>query len=192
MSDRISLQAPSGWDPPVPTPPPERYQKLPNSRETFLAFVVAIRDPLNLHLDIYWPPEIENRYASVLGYPYEFVSEEFGPRVQTRKAYYCHLRGVEIISPTPNEFYNIKEAYVYVSTRIHKSNGWVLVSVSDIDVYRRILVNVFDLVDRESINTGLLKHISTRSGLPIAQEYIRPIRSSFQPMTTQKDYHIVF
>ena len=60
-----------------------RYKKLPPNRETFLAYVVGIRDPLNLHLDIYWPPEFEQRYESAVHYPYEFISEELGPEVGT-------------------------------------------------------------------------------------------------------------
>jgi hypothetical protein len=192
--EQVILRPPGG---PVVSPGPEKYQRLPANREIFLAFVVAIRDPLNLHLDIYWPPdhtEFGARYASALNYPYEFVSEELGPVVQSRKAYYCHLRGVEIITTSPDDFHNMKEAYIAVSTRIAKSNGWVLVSVSDIDVYRRVLVNIFDLVDRESINQALLKIVSQKTGLPIAKEYVRPVRvrSNFQPTTLPRDYHIVF
>ncbi len=173
----------------------EKYQRLPDNRDTFLAYVVAIRDPLNLHLDIYWPPEFEACYGSAVSYPYEFVSEELGPGIHTRKAYYCHLRGVEVISPTPEEFHNMKEAYIYTSTRVSRSNGWVLVSVSDIDVYKRVLVNIFDLVERDSLNTGLLKKISPRTGNPIAKEYVRPYRNkpSFHPSgIIPKDYHIVY
>lgn len=178
------------WDSPE-VPSPERYQKLPANREIFLAYVIGIRDSLNLHLDIYWSLEMEARYSSALNYTYEFVSEELGPNVQSRKAFSCHLRGVEIINSTPQEFQNTKEAYIYISSRINQSNGWVLVSVSDIDIYRRVLVNVFDLITRESLNAGLLKQTS-RTGYPIAREYVRPVRSSFQPHKGRKDYHIVF
>ena len=186
-------QSPNSWMY-TPSPAPEKYQKLPPNNNTFLAFIVGIRDALNLHLDIHWPKEVEARYSSAISYPYEMVSEEYGATIQTRKAYCCHLRGVEIINPTPDEFHNMKEAYIYTSTKDHLSNGWVLVSVSDIDVYKRVLVNIFDIVDRESINTALLKRISPRTGFPIAREYVRPIRSkpSFQPSSQRNDYHVIF
>src|SRR3990172_9495053 len=67
----------SGYTSPITTiPSPSSYQKLPVLRETYLAYVVAIRDPLNLHLDIYWPVDMERRYARAIKYDYSFVSEE--------------------------------------------------------------------------------------------------------------------
>jgi len=175
---------------------PTYYQKMPSPKETFLAYVVAIRDPLNLHLDIYWPEEIRNRYDSAIHYEYTFISEELSEDVYIRPAYSCHLRGVEIISTAPNDFFNMKEAYITVSKHILRSGGWVLVSVSDIDIYRRILINIFDVVTRKSINNELLKKLSSRTGEPIAKEYTRPVRNRtmFQPdkELIPKDYSIVF
>lgn len=166
------------------------YQKLPTVKETYLAYVVAIRDPLNLHLDIYWPPEIAERYISALHYEYTFISEELDKTVYTRNAYSCHLRGIEIADDS-----NMKEAYIEVSKNIIRTSGWVLVSVSDIDIYRRILVNVFEVVSRKSINSALLDKISSRTGQHIAKEYIRPLRAKPMFSPTQqipKDYHIIY
>jgi len=94
---------------------PTCYQKMPPIKETFLAYVVAIRDPLNLHLDIYWPKEIEERYKSAIHYNYTFLSEELPENIYERPAYSCHLKGVEIISKSPTDFSNAKEAYVLIS-----------------------------------------------------------------------------
>lgn len=173
---------------------PTVYQKLPQVKETYLAYVVAIRDPLNLHLDIYWPPEMAERYSSAIRYDYTFVSEELSPTVHVRPAYSCHLRGVEIIQSAPNDFSNMKEAYIFMSKRILRSGGWVIVSVSDIDVYRRVLVNVFDVISRDSLNRELLTRVSSRTGNVIAKEYTRPIRtkSMFNPQDSQRDYHIIY
>lgn len=173
---------------------PTFYQKLPQVKETYLAYVVAVRDPLNFHLDIYWPVEMAERYSSAIRYDYTFVSEELSPSVHVRPAYSCHLRGVEIIQSEAHDFSNMKEAYILMSKRILRSGGWVIVSVSDIDVYRRILVNVFDVVSRDSLNRELLGKISTRTGGPIAKEYTRPHRtkSMFNPQDTQPDYHIIY
>lgn len=168
------------------------YQKLPVVKETYLAFVVAIRDPLNLHLDIYWPNEISERYAGALQYDYTFLSEELDEKIYTRRAYSCHLRGIEV---STTDSANMKDAYIAVSKNIIRSGGWVLVSVSDIDIYRRVLVNIFDVVTRISINTSLLTQISPRTGEPIAKEYIRPQRSKqmFSPTNNiPKYYHIVY
>lgn len=171
------------------------YQKLPQTKETYLAYVVAIRDPLNLHLDIYWPEEIAQRYSSSIHYDYAFVSEELEPKVYSRSAYSCHLRGVEIIQSSLNDFGNMKEAYILISKRILQSGGWILVSVSDIDIYRRVLVNIFDVVGRKSLNHELLNYVSDRTGDRIAKEYIRPIKakSMFTPHpNVPKNYHIIY
>lgn len=173
---------------------PAVYQKLPQVKDTYLAYVVAVRDPLNFHLDIYWPPEMAERYSSAIRYDYTFVSEELGSTVHVRPAYSCHLRGVEITQTAPNDFSNMKEAYILMSKRILRSGGWVIVSVSDIDVYRRVLVNVFDVISRDSLNRDLLTQISSRTGEPIAKEYTRPLRnkSMFNPQGSQHDYHIIY
>ena len=186
----MPIFAPSPRDLAAPTV----YQKLPQVKETYLAYVVAVRDPLNFHLDIYWPTEMAERYSSAIRYDYTFISEELGSNVQVRPAYSCHLRGVEIVQTAANDFSNMKEAYILMSKRILRAGGWIIVSVSDIDVYRRILVNVFDVVSRDSLNRELLSRVSSRTGGPIAKEYSRPLRtkSMFNPQGTQRDYHIIY
>lgn len=177
----------------ITSPGPDKYIRMPVSNNTYLAYVVAIKDPLNLHLDLYLPREIEEKYSSASKYPYEFYSEELKTGIHTRTAYYCHLKGIEIYNPTPEDFSNMKEAYIIMTTKIAQSNGWVLVSLSDIDVYKRILVNVFDLIDRSSLNVTLLK-TNSKSGTPIAKEYCRPVktRTNFCATSNQKDYHLVY
>lgn len=172
------------------------YQKMPNSKKTYLAYIVAIRDPLNLHLDIYWPKDVAKMYDVASSYNYKFVSEELEERIYERKAYLCHLRGVEIITTGPDDYTNIKEAYVILHKKTLRVGGWILVTISDIDIYQRILVNIFDMVTRKSINQELLDKISNHSGKPIAKEYVRPPRNKpmFFPVDNRipKDYHIVY
>lgn len=63
---KVPIFAPSPRDLAAPTV----YQKLPQVKETYLAYVVAVRDPLNFHLDIYWPTEMAERYSSAIRYDY--------------------------------------------------------------------------------------------------------------------------
>lgn len=177
-------------------PSPSQYRKISQNQTTYLAYVVALRDPLNFHLDIYWSEETSKKYSGALNYEYSFVSEELSPQMYRRTAYSCHLKGVEIVSTGPDDFSNMKEAYIYVSKRIAKSNGWVLISVGDIDIYQRILINMFDVIKRKSLNHKLLSKKSERTTKNIAREYVRPNRNKniFAPDLSkiQKDYHIVF
>jgi len=178
-----------------PVPSPSVYQKLPVNTKTYLAYVVAIRDPLNIHLDIYWPHHMRTRYKSALNYKYTFISEELDDSVYIRTTYCCHLKGVEIISKDNQDFANMKEAYILISKQILRAGGWILVSVSDIDIYKRVLVNIFDIVTRRSINHELLNKISNKTGEGIARRYSRPSKNRpiFQPGEgTPKDYHIIF
>ena len=199
MSTEASPKVPGASSPrlTVAPSPVDRtsYQKLPIVKDVYLAYVVAIRDPLNLHLDIYWPQEMIDRYSSALNYEYTFVSEELDKAIHSRKVYSCHLRGIEIITNEQGSSSNTKDAYILISSHVMRAGGWVLVSVSDIDIYRRVLVNVFDVVTRNSINQNLLDKVSKRTGEHIAKEYIRPVRSkpAFSPsLHVPKDYHIVY
>jgi|SRR5665648_1245119 len=191
-----SARSPFGYAPsPRDGLVPGIYQKLPQNKETYLAYVVAMRDPLNYHLDIYWPDDIKERYTSATNYKYTFVSEELEPIVHERIAYSCHLKGVEIIQREANDFSNMKEAYVLMSKQIIECSGWVLVSASDIDIYHRVLVNIFHVIGRKSLNQDLLNKVSSKTNEPIAREYTRPVRNRqmFSPQTgVPRDYHIVY
>src|SRR5579875_3551592 len=147
----------------------QAYQKLPNNNDIYLAYVVAIKDPLNIHLDIFLLSEMEKRYATASNYNYMFISEELDKYIYTRKAYLCHLRGVEIIS-NEHEKINTKEAYNIINNIIIKYNGWVLVSTSDIDIYNRILINIYDIITKEDINKKLLETKSQVTGENIAKQ----------------------
>lgn len=170
------------------------YQKLPQNKELYLAYVVAIRDPLNYHLDIYWPKKLAERYSSTIQYDYTFVSEELGEGVYRRQAVSCHMRGVEIIQRDEDDFTNMKEAYLIVSKRILRAGGWVVVSVGDIDVYKRILIDIHDIGTGCSLNEELLSYVSSKTGENIAKEYVRPLKlkSMFKPQVMEDDYHIVY
>lgn len=173
------------------------YQRMPPNKNTYLAYIVAIRDPLNLHLDIYWPKEIAKLYEGASNYNYTFVSEELDEVVYIRKAYLCHLRGVEIIFDEPDDFTNFKQAHIVLNRRTLRVGGWILITISDIDIYNRILVNIFDILTRESINQQLINTISQYTGKPIAKEYSRPWKNKimFSPGKDgkiPKDYHIVY
>lgn len=168
------------------------YQRLQYTNDIHLAYVVSVRDPLNYTLDIYWPENIAAKYSGATSYDYSFISEET-PGIKTRKAYSCHMRGVEIVQNQQEEQNNMKEAFVFITKKILASNGWVLVRVYDIDVYRRILVSVYDTVTNKSLNQSLLDDACDQCGIPIAKEYSRPTKTrlSFKP-TGPEGYYMVY
>lgn len=170
-----------------------QYQKTHGGNNTYLAYVVGVQGPLNLHMQIYFPPNVEKQYITADHYEYSYISEEYPDDSLIRKGrvYHCHLRGVEICATEDPS--NTKEAHIFITKRINESLGWVLVSISDIDIYNRLLVNIFDIKTRLSINTQLLSEKNYRTDEYIAKEYIRPVKNkmSFNP-AVKEYYHFVY
>mgnify|MGYP003405096825 CR=1 FL=1 len=166
------------------------YHKIKESKETYIAFVNAVKDSLNIHLDIYWPASVSEKYKEAMKYQYTFISEELDEHENTRTSFHCHLRGIEIIS---DEDYssNSKIVYNFLMQNIIKQGGWVLVSVGDIDIYQRILVNIFNVVTRKSINKEILQLVSPRTNKKIAKEYIRQTSGKKQFVANKKEFHYV-
>lgn len=141
------------------------------------AYVAVVENPLNYHLHIYWPsPDVEKHYLPAKHYDYKYISEEDKNYV-TRRLYSCHLRGIEIHPDKKNDRYsNSKEAYIYMNSQILHSNGWVLVSVGDIDVYGRILVEIYDIFGETNYNKMLLT-LRNHNNEPIAKVYEKPTKT---------------
>lgn len=166
------------------------YKKVKESKQTFVAFVNAVKDSLNLHLDIYWPAAISDKYENAMKYEYSFVSEELPETEFKRMSYHCHLRGIEIVSDSEYSA-NSKIVYNFLMQNIVKQGGWILVSVGDIDVYQRILVNIFNIVTRKSINKEILQLVSPKTNKPIAKEYIRQTSGKKQFVAHKQEFHFV-
>lgn len=149
---------------------PGIYTKISSDRSTYLAYVVTIKDPINLHLDIYWPDNIKCKYVDCIRYEYSFISEEtLNEGIINRNVYSCHLRDIEInTNPT-----NMKEASIILTKLINECNGWVLITVSDVDIYKRILINLFHIHTRTSINKKLMTTINPLTNEFIAKKYIK-------------------
>ena len=168
------------------------YHKLTASKETYVAFVNAVKDPLNVHLDIYWSESVAEKYKNAMHYDYEFISEELDSQeIITRKSYHCHLRGIEVIVDEDYSF-NSKMAYVHLMQTVIEHGGWVLVSVGDIDIYQRILVNIFNVVTRKSINKQLLSIKSPKTNKNIVKEYVRQNTNKKQFSADKKEFHYVY
>jgi hypothetical protein len=50
----------------------------------------------------------------------------------------------------------IREAHVEMIRKINRFNGWVICKVHDIDIYKRILVSLYDPITQEDISNLLL------------------------------------
>ena len=169
------------------------YRKIKESKETYVAFINAVKDSLNIHLDIYMSPTTSQRYEGAMKYTYKFISEELSTEKeeeQMRTSYHCHLKGIEIISDEDYSL-NTKFVFSFLMQNIIKNGGWVLVSLGDIDIYGRILVNIFDIITRKSLNRDILKLVSPITNKPIAKEYLRQPGGKKQFVANKQEFHYV-
>lgn len=173
------------------------YKKIAhNNRKYYLGYVVAIRDPLNIHIEISLPREDHERYQNAKQYDYEFISEEYEGKIVTKRVYVCHLKNVEICYNPEDKNdavknSNMKDAYIYLLKTLKKTQNWVLVSVTDIDTYSRVLVNIFNVKTKESINLGMLSETSTvYKGQPITRQYSRSSKKPFRPKNKKPYYQV--
>ena len=117
-------------------------------------FVVNVHGATNFDIDMelppYWTtpvPVISNDY-SYLALPENFVYNPGNGNVsafQTRwsKAYRCHLRGVTVHSLATFDD-NLKNAQLTVDVKklLDRSDNWVSCRITDIDGYKRFLVDI--------------------------------------------------
>ena len=156
----------------------KRYIDIVNDGSVFCAFVVALKDSLNLHLQIDWNEDYKELYESALNYSYKYISEESdGPRLGQVNS--CHLKGLKMDSLS-----NMKRAYIIISKISSENNGWVKVRLYDIDVYGRILIELLDPMSEESINERLM-----REGIATSYKTSRP---GFIPNKSHIKYNVMW
>lgn len=150
------------------------YKNMPKCEQKFLAYVVAIDNPLSYHLQIYFPKEIELKYMKKAKYyKYKYASQEGPSEIRESNAFVCRLNNVNTISTSDN---STKLVYQTVSASFRDKNNWVYASVGDIDSYSRILIDLYDIFTGESLISKLAS-LKDEGGKPVVKEYSRPKRT---------------
>jgi hypothetical protein len=131
-----------------------RYRHLRESGDV-KGYIVNTHDPTNYDIDFEMTPELRDRYNDVITttYTYKDMPDDFltnpdlegidniPPKVGT--AYRCRLRGVGINqTPIRNHKWKMSQACVDIRQLIDRSDGWVVCTLTDVDVYRRMLVDI--------------------------------------------------
>lgn len=130
-----------------------------------VGFVVNIYDAINLDIDLFLTEyqEKQHKDAIITNYEYkDYNSRTFEdqnlqtppglilPPTQKGKAYRCRLKGIRQKSSSSNTFsyseVNIlnSRAKKDMTQIINRTNGWVLCTISKMDNYHRLLVDVLD------------------------------------------------
>jgi hypothetical protein len=87
-------------------------------------------------------------------------------------AYRCRLKGIakqtQIESVDESNSRGFKkprhkveiDAHINIIRRIEKLDGWVLCEICEIDVYKRLLVNIVDIINKEDFRDHILNNYS--------------------------------
>jgi len=116
-----------------------------------IGYVVNVWDSLNYQIDL--PNLDENIKYNVHQDTYTY--QENG-MIYDANVYRCRIRNIKrITSQNKNK---IKELETEMENRINKLNGWVLVKPFHIDIYNRLIVDIYDPITLENFYDILLKH----------------------------------
>lgn len=155
-----------------PRPRKNSYQKLPALNGRYKGFVTAIESALDYWIFIIdWPPEVEERYRDngarhdTFSYINETSDDPHAPKYGEQ--YLCHLSNIQF------GFYGAsKEILTSMRSQIQDCNNYVMVTLGNIDIYNRILVEMFNIENTEvSYNKVLIETTSETKGMPLAAKY---------------------
>ena len=126
------------------------YKKLPETKTW--GFVVNAHSTLNLDIDIIFKNEqLIDQYKYSASKPYHFEGDD-GFTYQS-KAYRCRLRGLSLI---PGKKTTSRKVLDKLQKKIHEQRDWVILKISDIDSYDRILVDIIDPISHKSLNDYII------------------------------------
>lgn len=140
-----------------------KYQRMREVRGV-TGFIVNIHDATNFDIDLDIVPQLHERYCDVISnqYTYQDLGEDFlenpdlnrlrvAPEVGT--TYRCRLKGVGINQlPSSEHTWKSNQMCVNVKQLIDRTDGWVTCTLSDIDVYQRLLVDIVIYTSNGPIN----------------------------------------
>lgn len=131
-----------------------KYQRLREIPD-IIGFIVNVHDATNFDIDLEISPEIHEKYADVIfnQYTYQDLSSDFFDSSDLFKSehdvpsigttYRCRLRGVGINQLSQHTHaWKSNKMCVEVKQLIDRTDGWITCTLSDIDVYQRLLVDI--------------------------------------------------
>lgn len=110
-----------------------------------IAYVVNIHDPVNYDLDLLIDDSIKVRYENVTKGTYRY-RENWNKEDKERVTYRCRLKGVAVKQSNNGmkRSDEIRRSHVNIVREIDRIGGWIIVTLSDIDIYNRILIDITD------------------------------------------------
>lgn len=141
-----------------------RYQRM-REISGIIGFIVNVHDATNFDIDLEMPPEFHEKYGDVISNQYTYqdlhsdflenpdlnITTKIAPKVGT--TYRCRLRGVGINQLSQHmHTWKSNQMCVEVKQLIDRTDGWIVCTLSDIDVYQRLLVDIIIYTGKGPIN----------------------------------------
>jgi len=170
----------------------KQYHRL-REISSIIGFVVNIHDATNFDIDLQLTAEMRNKYYNVITneYTYNDLGDEYVTNPnnvmdetlvpQTGITYRCRLRGIGINQLPSSD--QMRKSYIMttdIKQLLDRTDNWVSCTLSDIDVYQRLLVDVFvHTVDGcVNIKDDLLMKDSKDNNNPLFYVYTRESREN--------------
>jgi hypothetical protein len=131
-----------------------------------VGYIVNVNDALNYDIDLFLPAEISSLYSSVIRDDYYFKSlsleyftnGEFDNNEINRSSYHkCRLKSV--IKNKNNR----KTLNNEVKKLIDRVDGWIYYTISDIDIYQRLIIDI-ELFFNDESQMNLSQYILREGG----------------------------
>lgn len=147
-----------------------RYQRMKEIKN-IIGFVVNVHDATNFDIDLELPPNTHEKYKDVISnqYVYQDPGPDFLENPDINKllatptvigtTYRCRLRGVGINQSTYNTWKS-SQICVEIKQLIDRTDGWIICTLSDIDVYQRLLIDIE--INTASGSVNLRDYLLTR------------------------------
>jgi len=126
------------------------YIKLPELK--VWGFVVNAYSALNLDIDIMFDDEKSAALYTQSSSKSYYFEDKDGDTYRS-KAYRCRLVGLSLI---PGKKFPSRKVLDTLQKKIHEQRDWVILKISDIDSYNRILVEIIDPLSKNSINDYII------------------------------------
>lgn len=157
----------------------QRVHEIPNIK----GFIVNIHDAINFDIDLQITPELHSIYKDVISNHYMYrdiesithLKDDIKLNSRVGKTYRCRLRGIGL-NPHSESIQIAKARALGLEIRqlIDRSDGWVSCTLSNIDIYQRLLIDIVSHTGSGDIDLKdyLLTKMSTESH-PIYYSYPR-------------------
>lgn len=131
---------------------PKKYRRMKDTPDV-RGFVVNVHDATNFDIDLHVSADTHERYREVISnhYTYKDMPPDYYtapdlakvmamvPKVGT--TYRCRLKGIGINSNT--DTWKATKIFCEVINLFNRSDHWITCTLSDIDVYERLLVEIY-------------------------------------------------